>query len=306
MAADNPLTSRHFMNRLWSQFFGRGISGIIDDLGSQGEMPTHPELLDWLAAEFRESGWDVKHMVRTIVTSRTYRQQAATREELLEIDPENQLLATQSARRLEAEFIRDNALTISGLLNGTIIGGPSALPYQPEGYYENLNFPIRDYPVSLNDQQYRRGIYMHWQRTFLHPMLAAFDAPSREECTPSRFQANSPQQALVLLNDPTFVEAARAFAQRVITEKPEADDESRIRHTLKTALARDPRDGEIAPLVEFLHTQRETYRANPAAAEALVRTGLTGPTADGDLVELATWTQLCRVVLNLHETITRY
>jgi hypothetical protein len=306
MASENPLTSRHFMNRLWGQFFGRGLAGIIDDLGSQGEMPSHPELLDWLAAEFRDSGWDVKHMVRMIVTSTAYQREAASREDLLELDPENELLAGQAARRLDAEFIRDNALAISGLLNGDIIGGPSALPYQPEGYYENLNFPIRDYPTTLNENQFRRGIYMHWQRTFLHPMLAAFDAPSREECTPSRFQANSPQQALVLLNDPTFVEAARAFAQRVTREMPDADDDSRIRHAIKTALARDPREGELEPLAAFLDTQRENFRTNPAEAEALVRTGLTGPTVDGDLPELAAWTQLCRVILNLHETITRY
>jgi hypothetical protein len=306
MAPENPLPSRHFMNRLWGQFFGRGLSGIIDDLGSQGEMPSHPELLDWLAAEFRESGWNVKHMVRLLVTSHAYQREAATREELLERDPENQLLAGQSARRLEAEFIRDNALAISGLLNGDIIGGPSALPYQPEGYYENLNFPIRDYPTTLNDHQYRRGIYMHWQRTFLHPMLAAFDAPSREECTPSRFQANSPQQALALLNDPTFIEAARAFAQRLLREQPDADDTTRIHHALKTALARDPRPGELEPLLELLDKQRAHYQANPADAKSLIATGLSGPTATGDPTELAAWTQLCRVILNLHETITRY
>jgi len=306
MSDENPLTSRHFMNRLWGQFFGRGLAGIIDDLGSQGEMPSHPELLDWLASEFRESGWNVKHMVRLAVTSNTYQREAAAREELLEIDPENQLLAGQAARRLDAEFIRDNALAISGLLNNEIIGGPSALPYQPEGYYDNLNFPIRDYHVTQDDNQFRRGIYMHWQRTFLHPMLAAFDAPSREECTPSRFQANSPQQALVLLNDPTFVEAARAFAQRVISELPDADDDVRVRHAIKTALARDPREGEVDPLVAFLNTQRENYHGNSAEAESLVRTGLTGAAVDGDFPELAAWTQLCRVILNLHETITRY
>jgi len=306
MAPENPLPSRHFMNRLWGQFFGRGLSGIIDDLGSQGEMPSHPELLDWLAAEFRESGWNVKHMVRLVVTSHAYQREAATREELLERDPANHLLAGQSARRLEAEFIRDNALAISGLLNGDIIGGPSALPYQPEGYYENLNFPIRDYPTTLNDHQYRRGIYMHWQRTFLHPMLAAFDAPSREECTPSRFLANSPQQALALLNDPTFIEAARAFAQRLLREQPDADDTTRIHHALKTALARTPRDGELIPLLELLEKQRSHYQAKPADAKSLIATGLTGSTATGDATELAAWTQLCRVLLNLHETITRY
>nr|MCU0753285.1 DUF1553 domain-containing protein [Akkermansiaceae bacterium] len=206
MSQENPLPSRHFTNRLWQQFFGRGLSGVPDDLGSQGEMPSHPELLDWLASEFRESGWDVKHMVRLIVTSETYRRQAATREELLEKDPSNRLLAGQSARRLDAEFIRDNALAVSGLLDTGIIGGPGIRPYQPEGYYQNLNFPERKYLASTGSDQYRRGLYMHWQRTFVHPMLAAFDAPSREECTAQRYQANSPQQALALLNDPSFVE----------------------------------------------------------------------------------------------------
>ena len=306
MAPENPLTARHFTNRLWSQFFGRGLSGIIDDLGSQGEMPSHPELLDWLASEFRESGWNVKHMVRLIVTSQAYQREAATRSELLERDPENQLLAGQSARRLDAEFIRDNALAISGLLNDSIIGGPSILPYQPEGYYDNLNFPIRGYPTTLNDNQYRRGIYTHWQRTFIHPMLAAFDAPSREECTPSRFQANSPQQALALLNDPTFIEAARAFAQRILREQPQADDTARIHHAIKTTLARDPRPGELEPLLKLLEKQRTHYQDKPEDAESLISTGLPSTTTQENPAELAAWTQLCRVLLNLHETITRY
>ncbi len=310
LAPDNPLPSRHFMNRMWQQFFGRGLSGLVDDLGSQGEMPTHPELLDWLASEFRESGWDVKHMVRLIVTSHTYRREAATREELLETDPENLLLAGQAARRLDAEFIRDNALAISGLLEGGVIGGPSIRPYQPEGYYDNLNFPIRDYHESLGDEQHRRGLYMHWQRTFLHPMLAAFDAPSREECVAERFQANSPQQALVLLNDPTFVEAARAFARRVLDEKPAAGDGERIRHGIRLALAREPRDGEVESLAEMLESQRGIYQGNAGDARALLRTGHTGSRFDSlpddEASELAAWTQLCRVLLNLHETITRY
>ena len=306
MAPENPLTTRHFTNRLWHAFFGRGLSGIVDDLGSQGEMPSHPELLDWLASEFRQSGWDVKHMVRLIVTSNTYQREAATRDELLEKDPGNRLLASQSARRLDAEFVRDNALSIAGLLRHEIIGGPSAKPYQPEGYYDNLNFPIRDYHASTGAEQYRRGLYMHWQRTFLHPMLAAFDAPSREECTPTRFQANSPQQALVLLNDPTFVEAARAFAERLLREKSGTGDDARIRHALLTALAREPRSGEMDSLRKFLAEQRDHYAKQPAEAEALLRTGLSGGRASGSHPELAAWTQLCRVILNLHETITRY
>jgi hypothetical protein len=303
MSPDNPLPSRHFSNRLWLQFFGRGLSGVVDDIGSQGEMPSHPELLDWLATEFRKSGWNVKHMARLIVTSQTYQREAATRADLLETDPANRLLAAQSARRLDAEFIRDNALAVSGLLETGIIGGPSVRPYQPEGYYQNLMFPDRDYEASSGSDQYRRGLYMHWQRTFLHPMLAAFDAPSREECSASRYQANSPQQALALLNDPTFVEAAHAFARRILREKkPGADDASVIRHALRLALARAPREGEIESLTEFLNKQRTSYKTKPEDVAALLK---TGPPVE-DPAELAAWTQLCRVILNLHETITRY
>src|SRR6185503_13342149 len=197
---------------------------------SQGEWPSHPELLDWLAAEFEHPAdpsqahdWDVKHIVRLIVTSAAYRQDSNLRPELKEIDPGNRLLASQNPRRLEAEFVRDNALFIAGLLNEDL-GGPSAHPYQPAGYYANLQFPDRDYYPDKDDRQYRRGVYSHWQRTFLQPMLANFDAPSREECVASRNVSNTPQQALTLLNDPSFVEASRAFAEKVLSSKNSSDD----------------------------------------------------------------------------------
>ncbi len=301
---ENPLVSRQFANRLWKQFFGKGLSNVLDDLGNQGEWPSHPQLLDWLAVEFRESGWDVKHLVRLMVTSRTYRQVSASRADLVEKDPANRLLAEQSARRLDAEFVRDNALSIAGLLDDEI-SGPSAKPYQPVGYYVNLTFPERDYPSSTGAEQYRRGLYMHWQRTFMHPMLAGFDAPSREECTADRFQSNSPQQALTLLNDPSFVEAARGFALRVIREKPE-NDADRIRHAIKLALAREMKAGELESLTKFLTTQREAYKTKPDDAKAFLKIGLSDPGAGQDPAELAAWAQLCRVILNLHETITRY
>ncbi len=305
MAKENPLPARQFSNRLWKQFFGKGLSNVLDDLGNQGEWPSHPQLLDWLASEFRDSGWDVKHMVRLIVTSRTYRQVSASRADLAEKDPANRLLAEQSARRLDAEFVRDNALSVAGLLNDAIIGGPSAKPYQPAGYYVNINYPERDYLASTDDEQYRRGVYMHWQRTFMHPMLAGFDAPSREECTADRFQSNSPQQALTLLNDPSFVEAARGFALRVIREKPGTDDD-KIRYAMKLALAREAKPGELESLAKFLTTQREFYKTKPADATAFLKTGLSDPGTGQDPAELAAWAQVCRVILNLHETITRY
>jgi hypothetical protein len=303
---ENPLVARHFVNRLWKQFFGKGLSNILDDLGNQGEWPSHPDLLDWLAVEFRESGWDVKHLVRLIVSSHTYRQPSATRQEIAEKDPANRLLAEQSARRLDAEFVRDNALAVAGLLRDDRIGGPSVKPYQPEDYYVNLNFPQRDYQASSGDEQYRRGLYMHWQRTFMHPMLAGFDAPSREECTADRFQSNSPQQALTLLNDPSFVEAARGFALRVSREKPGGTDAEKIRHALRLALSRDAKPGEVESLTGFITGQRLFYESNPEAAAAFSKDGLADSAGHQARAELAAWIQLCRVILNLHETITRY
>ncbi|MBN8246699.1 MAG: DUF1553 domain-containing protein, partial [Verrucomicrobia bacterium] len=203
----NPLTARVVMNRVWRQFFGVGLSKVVEDFGAQGEPPSHPELLDWLACEFRNSGWDLKHMVRLLVLSGTYRQESRASPDLLARDPENRLLARQGRWRLEAELVRDQALSLAGLL-APDIGGPSARPYQPEGYWENLNFPVRGYDASPGDRQYRRGLYTWWQRSYVHPSMLAFDAPTREECAAERSRSNIPQQALVLLNDPTYVEAS--------------------------------------------------------------------------------------------------
>ncbi len=305
--AENPLTSRQFSNRLWKQFFGKGLSNVLDDLGNQGEWPSHPQLLDWLAVEFRESGWDVKHMVRLMVNSRTYRQQSAKRPDLAEKDPFNRLLGEQAPRRLDAEIIRDNALSIAGLLKSDTIGGASVKPYQPAGYYMNLNFPERDYIASIGDEQYRRGVYMHWQRTFMHPMLAGFDAPSRETCTADRFQSNSPQQALTLLNDPSFVEAARGLAMRIFREKNGGTDFEKIQHAMRLALSREAKQEELESLAKFLTTQRAHYKSRPEdAAAVVVGTAQTVSSMRQDFSELAAWVQLCRVILNLHETITRY
>ncbi len=304
VSRDNPLTARAAMNRLWKQFFGAGISAVVDDLGAQGEWPTHPELLDWLAVEFMDSGWDFKRMVKTIVMSSTYRQSSNPRPEIHELDPANRLLAAQSPRRLEAEFVRDNALFISGLLN-LDIGGPSAHPYQPAGYYSNLQFPDRDYYSDSDERQYRRGVYMHWQRTFLQPMLANFDAPARDECTAVRNVSNTPQQALTLLNDPTFFEAARVFAGRLLAG-PLTTDAERLDFAYKNALARPIKPDEFASLERFLTNQREHYKTAPDEAKSMARVGLAAAPQGVPEVELAAWTEACRVVLNLHETITRY
>jgi hypothetical protein len=301
---DNPLTARVFANRLWKQFFGTGLSAVMEDVGAQGEWPSHPELLDWLAVEFRDGGWDVKALVKRLVMSAAYRQDARLRPELRESDPGNRLVASQSPRRLEAEFVRDNALAIAGLLDPEI-GGPSARPYQPAGYYAVLQFPDREYVPHRDERQYRRGVYTHWQRTFLQPMLANFDAPSREECTASRVVANTPQQALTLLNDPTFVEAARVLAGLILA-KPGRSDQARLDDLFERALARPAREKERASLLVFLARQRAEAGAHPEEAEKLIKVGIAPPSTAANAAELAAWAEVCRVVLNLHETITRY
>jgi hypothetical protein len=304
VAAENPLTARTFVNRLWKQFYGKGLSAVLDDLGLQGEWPSHPELLDWLAVEFIESGWDVKHLARLMVTSSTYRQSSSLRPELRERDPDNRLLASQNPRRLEAEFVRDNALFIAGLIN-LELGGPSARPYQPGGYYSNLQFPDRDYHPHLDERQYRRGVYMHWQRTFLHPMLANFDAPSREECVADRGLSNTPQQALTLLNDPTFFEAARVFAQQLLG-KEELDDVQRVESAFQKTLGRAPQSRELESLTGLLQRQRSHYAGNQEEAVKLAKVGLAPAPENVEPAELAAWTSVCRVILNLHETIMIY
>jgi hypothetical protein len=303
VAKDNPLVARTFVNRLWKQFYGNALSLLVDDLGAQGEPPSHPDLLDYLAVEFA-SKWDVKQIVRLMVTSATYRQSASLRPELHDIDPNNRLLASQNPRRLDAEFVRDNALAVAGLLDPEI-GGPSAHPYQPSGYYVNIQFPNRDYYPDTDDRQYRRGLYTHWQRTFMHPMLANFDAPSREECTANRNISNTPQQALTLLNDPSFVEAARVFAVKLMAGGAKQDD-AMLGQAFERALLRPIKAKERESLLKFLAQQREYYKANPEDAKKLTSVGLSAAPATLDAGELAAWTTVCRVVLNLHETITRY
>ena len=303
---ENPLTARHFVNRTWKHFFGTGLSAKIDDLGNQGEWPRHPELLDWLARTFMDSGWDVKSLIRLIVTSETYQQSAAMRPELADIDPYNRLLAQQSPRRLEAEIVRDNALAIAGLLVRDYVGGPSVFPYQPAEHYRNLQFPGRKYIANNDWRQYRRGVYMHWQRTFLHPMLVNFDAPSRDECAADRPLSNSPQQALTLLNDPTFSEAAIALALRLAQEAP-ASTEAQIDRAFQRALARPARPAEMRGLLQLFAEQKVHYAKDPAAAEQFLRgSGLTTHVPSDHRANIAAFAQVCRVVLNLHETITRY
>lgn len=303
VSRENPLTARTVMNRLWKQFFGIGLSKVLDDLGAQGEPPVNGPLLDWLACEFMDSGWDFKHMVRTIVMSQAYQQSSIASAELLAADPQNRECARQSAFRVDAELVRDNALAVSGLLVNRI-GGPSVKPYQPEGYWENLNFPVRTYVADSGENQYRRGLYTWWQRSFLHPSMLAFDAPSREECAAERNRSNIPQQALVLLNDPTYVESARALATRILNEGPAATPE-RIQWVWNQVLQRNARPEEVQIVEQLLTQHAKTYQQAPESAAALLGVGGAPVDEQLDKAELATWTHVARVLLNLHETVTR-
>jgi len=238
-----------------------------------------------------------------MVTSRTYRQVSTASTELLAKDPDNRELARQGRWRVEAEVVRDNALAVAGLLV-PVVGGPSVKPYQPDGYWENLNFPQRGYDASKGADQYRRGLYTWWQRSYVHPSMLAFDAATREECAAERTRSNIPQQALVLLNDPTYVESARALAARVLREAPR-DPEARIRWAFRQAVSRSPLPDELQTLRSLVDTQLGEYRADPKAAAEFLKVGVWTPPEGLDPAELAAWTDLARALLNLHETVTR-
>jgi cytochrome c553 len=302
VSPDNPLTARVAVNRLWRVFHGAGIARSLEESGSQGDLPTHAELLDWLAAEFAAK-WDVKALVRLMVTSDTYRQSSAETPAVRERDPANRLLARQGRARLDAEFIRDTALSLGGLLNPEV-GGASVKPYQPAGYWAALNFPPREWQKDTGAKVYRRGMYTHWQRSFPHPAMVAFDAPSREECTCDRPRSNIPQQALVLLNDPEFVEAARSFAARTLSNGG-ATDEARAGWAFEQATGRLPTAAEAKVLLGVLAKHRADFAKAPDEAKKLLAVG-DAPAPQGvKPEELAAWTNVCRVIVNLHETITR-
>ncbi|HUP40766.1 MAG TPA: DUF1553 domain-containing protein, partial [Vicinamibacterales bacterium] len=326
VSRDNPLTARTFVNRTWREFFGSGLSKVIDDLGSQGESPTHPELLDWLASEFMQK-WDIKHLIRLIVTSHTYRQSSLGD---MKVDPENRLLAHQNRFRVDAENVRDVILQVSGLLSDKI-GGPSVNPIEPPGYLGALNFPKREYSASHGDDLYRRGLYTTWQRTYLHPSLLNFDAPTREECTVSRSISNTPLQALDLLNDPIYVEAARVFAQNAAAHgatRPASAPgfDAQLAFVFNRALNRAPTAEERSILRRLYERNLKRFAADPASARALLAEGETPlghpnaaaalgapapanvnarSTGSGEALRLAAMATITRAVLNLHELITR-
>lgn len=298
----NPMAARAFVNRIWELYFGRGISGNTHDLGSQGEFPDNPELLDYLASHFAKD-WDIKKVIKAIVMSETYSLSTERSEQMKEQDPYNRYLARQSILRLDAEFIRDSSLQISGLLN-TKIGGRNIMPYQPNDYYASMNFNPFRYKAEKGEEQYRKAVYMHFQRTFLHPFLVNFDTPSREIAQCSRTPSNTPLQALTLLNDPTFVEAAKILAQRLIKEGGKSSKE-KITWLYLNALSREADAEEITTLVSFYEQQLKFYQSSPEQAKSLLNVGnkKVDPQLNG--AELAAWTQVARGVLNMHEFIVR-
>ena len=303
VSPENPLTSRVVVNRLWKIYFGSGLSRKLDDLGAQGEWPSHPLLLDFLADDLRSHGWDLKRTIKAIVLSRTYQQSSLADAKLREADPYNRWLARQGRFRIDAELVRDNALAVSGLLVNSV-GGKSVFPYQPAGYWAYLNFPTREWQNDVGEKLYRRGLYTHWQRQYLHPSLLAFDAPNREECTADRARSNTPLQSLVLLNDPSYVEAARALAETTIRQGG-ATTPDRLNFAFRRAVSRAANAEELVVLEQLLKSHLAEYEANPAAAADVLSVGAKPATEDLPRPELAAWTSVARTILNLHEVITR-
>jgi hypothetical protein len=302
----NPLTARATMNRLWRLYFGRGLASNVKDLGGQGTVPSHPELLDWLASEFREVGWDVKRMVRKIVMSEAYQQRSEAGSFLRERDPSNELVARQGRWRVEAEFVRDAALNIAGILNDDRVGGESVKPYQPAGYWQHLNFPKKTWKASQGGDLYRRSVYTFWCRTFPHPSMVAFDAPSREECTAERARSNIPQQALAMLNDPIFVEASRVFGSRMARQNGTELAADRIAWGIEEAFSRKATDEELSLLEGLYLEQKRRYSEDPEAAKALLEVGEWENDPKIQVAEAAAWTQVARAILNAYETTSRF
>lgn len=304
---EHPLTARVAVNRFWQRYFGNGIVKTSEDFGVQGEWPSHPELLDWLAVEFIESGWDVKALQRLIVTSAAYRQSSRLTPELFDRDPQNRLLARGPRFRLDAEAVRDGALAVSGLLVDTI-GGPSVKPYQPPGIWEEVaygaNFTAQRFERDSGEALYRRSMYTFWKRQAPPPTMMLFDAPNREVCTARRARTNTPLQALALLNDVQFVEAARAFAERVLKEAG-PDARQRLDYAFELATARAPSDREAGILLGICREQLERFRDDGGAAQALLEVGEKPRDEALDPAELAAWTTVASMILNLDETVTK-
>jgi hypothetical protein len=306
MSAEHPLTARVTVNRFWQQYFGTGIVETSEDFGSQGSAPSHPELLDWLAVDFRENGWDVQRLQKQIVMSATYRQSSRMTAEMTQRDPGNRLLARGPRFRLDAEVVRDSALAISGLLVRKL-GGPSVKPYQPPGIWFAVGYTDSNTARFKRDDGealYRRSMYTFWKRTAPPPTMATLDAPSRENCTVRRSRTNTPLAALALMNDEQFVEASRAFGERTMKEGGPSAQERAV-FAFRLATARKPKDAELAVLLDIYRTNLATYQGDKEAAGKLIAVGESKRDEKLDPSELAAWTMVGNLILNLDETVTK-
>jgi len=300
---ENPLVARVTVNRWWAELFGRGLVTTTEDFGIKGERPAHPELLDWLAVEFMDNGWSMKRLLKTIVMSATYRQSSRISPELLARDDQNLLYARGPRFRMDAELIRDNALAAAGLLS-LKPGGPPVRPFQPPGLWESKVGGDRvTYEVSDGEDAYRRGIYIVWKRASPYPSFVNFDATARTACVVKRSRSNTPSQALTLLNDPVYVEAALALARRVCIDCPAGTVEQRIQHAFRLCLARSPKAGETAALRRLLERELAAYRADADSLKALL--GRFRAPAGADPTEFAAWYAVASALLNLDEMITK-
>lgn len=303
---EHPLTTRVFVNRVWMRHFGNGIVKTVEDFGSQGEWPSHPGLLDWLAVEFMEKGWSVKQLHRMILTSSSFRQSAKVAGAKREKDPENRLISRGPRFRLDAEVLRDQSLYIAGLMNPEM-GGPGVNVYQPAGLWEAVGYPTSNtarYVQDKGDVLYKRSIYLFWKRTSPPPVMAVFDAPTREACVVRRSRTNTPMQALTLMNETMYVEAARHMAERVLSEKQ--SDEDRLEHAFFIATSRKPKAPELAVLKDVLSGRRAEYALKPEDAKKLLQTGDSPYSTQIQQEELAAWTLLCSMILNLDEVVTQH
>ncbi len=302
---ENPLTSRVYVNRLWEQFFGKGLVKTTGDFGMQGDLPTHPELLDWLAVDFQENDWDIKHLVKKMVMSATYRQSSDVHKDHLKTDPENIWLARSSRLRVSAENVRDIVLQTSGLLN-IEIGGPSIKPYQPEGLWEVATSGrglLAKYIQDHGNDLYRRGMYVFVKRTVPPPSMLIFDASNRDQCEVSRIRTSTPLQALTMLNDPTVQESSRVLAEKLTTGK--SDINEKLRLAFKTILCREPAKKELATLSSYFEDQLNYFNKNKKKAESLVNTGEYSASSTRSVTETAAMMQCLQVLYNLEETLTR-
>jgi len=302
MSPDNPLTARVVANRFWESIFGIGLVTTSEDFGSQGDPPTHPHLLDWLALEWIESGWDVKRLMKLMVTSAAYRQSSRVTPELAALDPDNRLLARGPRFRLSAETIRDQAMFVAGLLSQKMYGPPVNPPQPKLGLAAAFGSGI-DWETSKGEDRYRRGIYTTWRRSNPYPSMAAFDAPNREVCTVRRERTNTPLQALVTLNDPVYLEAAQALARRMAAAASTPADKAR--HGFRLCLARPPSEAELQRLLELYGKSYARYAGDGILAERMATDPLGPAPAGSDSAELAAWTMVANVLLNLDEVLMK-